>query len=114
MLRKSAPVTAALHYRQGDILIRRIVAIPGGAVRAERNSITKSIVLAEGERAGHLHEIRNSGAEAYRLAEGLYLSVEEEVEIVHPEHSRIALLPGTYEVIRQVEYTRKEFVQVSD
>jgi hypothetical protein len=100
--------------RQGDILLLHVNAIPPNARKVHRHPDV-NIVLGEGETVGHRHQILDPGAEAYRRAEGFYLDVtEEEVGLVHPEHSRLALLPGSYEVIRQHEFTRKEFRQVQD
>jgi hypothetical protein len=102
------------HYRQGDILLLQIPAIPSDAQKQSRPPGV-SIVLGEGETTGHRHEILDPGAEAYRRAEGFYLDVtEEDVGLVHPEHDRFAPLPGPYEVIRQYEFARKEFRQVQD
>jgi hypothetical protein len=111
MLRKQTP---SIHYRQGDILIRRIPAIPEGAVKTVRGP-SGSIVLGEGEVAGHRHEILDpAGVDAYYFAEGLYLGAEEAVRVIHPEHRPVALLPGSYEVIGQYEFIRKELVRVTD
>jgi hypothetical protein len=112
MPRKSKTAVAD-HYRQGDILIQRIESIPAAA----RNITPKfgSIVLGEGETVGHRHEIlHTAGVTSYELNEGFYLGVEEETELVHPEHDQVTLLPGTYEVIHQSEFARKEFVRVVD
>lgn len=100
-------------YRQGDILLRKIDYIPAGATKVPTTA--RRIVLGEGETPGHRHEIKDANRlEAYRRAEGLYLDVQEEVMLNHPEHAQIALLPGTYEVIRQFEFQRKEFARVQD
>ena len=100
------------HYRQGDFVLMKIKAIPSGAVK---EPTAKSIVLGEGETAGHRHELLEiDKVQAYRQAEGFYLSVAQETELVHPDHGQIALMPGTYEVIRQHEFQRKEVVRVQD
>ena len=98
---------------QGDILLVKIDSIPAAA---EKLASKNRIMLAEGESAGARHEVINDKvqASAYQLAEGLYLDVETETDLVHPEHERIALAPGTYKVIRQVEYSRKEIRRVMD
>ena len=100
--------------RQGDILLLRINSIPPDA-RKEDRPPGASLLLGEGEAPGHRHEILDPGVEAYRRAEGFYLDVvEEDVGLIHPQHGRVALLPGSWEVIRQHEFTRKEFRQVQD
>lgn len=100
-------------YRQGDIHLVLISKLPSNAIK---DVPTSRILLGEGEIAGHRHEIIDAvdKVHAYRKAEALYLSVEEEISLVHPEHKAIALLPGTYEVIRQHEYERKEILRVQD
>lgn len=102
----------AKHYRQGDILLQEIDKVPSNAVKNVRNG---SIVLGEGETAGHRHEIlQTEGVESYSNDGFLYLSVEQDTELVHPEHAKIELAPGNYEVIRQTEFQRREFVRVQD
>jgi hypothetical protein len=98
---------------QGDILLMRIKSVPSEAKKLETQTL---IMLAEGESAGARHEVINdaSQATAYQLAEGLYLDVTTETDLVHPEHERIALMPGTYKIIRQVEYSRQEIRRVMD
>jgi hypothetical protein len=99
-------------YRQGDILLIQIKAIPPDARKMPKG---RSIVLGEGETVGHRHEILEpSKLDSYRRAEALYLEVAEEIALVHPEHAQVALLPGSYEVIRQHEFTRKEIKRVQD
>ncbi len=100
-------------YRQGDIHLVLISKLPSNAIK---DVPTSRILLGEGETAGHRHEIIDAidKVQAYRKAEALYLSVKEETLLVHPEHEAIALLPGTYEVIRQHEYVRKEILRVQD
>ncbi len=99
-------------YRQGDVLLIKVNKLP---ISAKKQVKTLSIVLGEGETAGHRHEIlETSKLESYRTTEGFYLDVQEETYLIHPEHDQVALLPGTYQVIRQVEFKRKENVRVSD
>ncbi len=101
-----------LHWRQGDILIRAVKSVPDGAQKQKRG---RALVLGEGEVKGHRHEIlETSKVDAYKLSEGIYLEVAEEIALVHPEHAQIALLPGSYEVIRQTEFQRKELRRVQD
>lgn len=100
--------------RQGDILLLRIPAIPPDA-RKESRRPDASILLGEGETAGHRHEILHPSVDAYRRAEGLYLeATEEDAALVHPDHARLPLFPGSQEVIHQYEFIRREFRQVQD
>jgi hypothetical protein len=100
-------------YRQGDILIIQRKKLPANAEAVKNDK--RGIVLAEGEATGHAHRIKETDkAKAYKAAEGFYLTVEEQVDLVHDEHARIALAPGTYEVIHQVDFRRAELQRVVD
>lgn len=98
-------------YRQGDILIAKINAIPRGPRTKVENGI-----LAHGEVTGHAHRISDlAGAELYECSEGMFLSVTEEgISIVHEEHSPISLPLGDYKVIRQRQYSPGEIRNVAD
>jgi hypothetical protein len=101
------------HFRQGDILLLAINKIPAGAAALQRPE--RAIVLGEGETAGHRHELLElDKVQAYKLSEGFYIDVAGETALIHPEHEQVALLPGSYQVIRQSEFQRKEIVRVQD
>ena len=103
-------------YRQGDLLIERIAAVPTG-LRQEPSNI-----LAEGEATGHAHRAVGSGVRLFRATDGqLYLRVArprkataEPAQVVHDEHAPIPLAPGAYRVRRQREYVRGEIRRVAD
>jgi len=86
-------------FRQGDLLIVRISSIPKKAIKRE------SGILAEGEIAGHLHEL-DSGI-VYEQRNELYFKVlgGRTATLNHPEHRAITFTSGKYKVIRQREYT---------
>jgi hypothetical protein len=98
-------------YRQGDLLIRRIESLPSSKATVKANG-----VLVEGETTGHAHRVEDlTKAEVLEIGEGLYLRVDEAgVRIVHEDHGPIVLEPGTYEVIRQREYSPDEIRNVAD
>jgi hypothetical protein len=93
-------------YRQGDILLRRVREIPEGlqAVPLEGGRV----ILAHGEVTGHCHavigDVEFLAADLEDL-EQRFLRVEQEAQVVHDEHDTVTLPPGSYEVIRQREYT---------
>src|ERR1022692_1316036 len=89
-------------YRQGDVLIKRVQAVPQTAAKKRESGI-----LAFGEVTGHCHKLENlEQAEVLEVGSDLYLRVSEEgVRIVHDEHSPITLPVGDYEVIIQREYS---------
>jgi len=99
-------------YRQGDVLVRPIQKLPDGV----KKSKVKRVVLAEGEVTGHCHEILDvENVELLQDADGnLYLDVKEPAELTHQEHSTITIPPGTYEIVRQREYSPEEIRRVAD
>jgi hypothetical protein len=101
-------------WRQGDILIQQIEAIPGGLARRKR------LVLASGDTSGHSHKIKdrrtaNLFLSASPWSSDMYLEVTEEMaEVVHPEHATIPLPKGCYRVWRQREFTERGASTVLD
>ncbi len=104
-----------MHIRQGDVLL----------IKVRRRSLAKAtpvprdggrIVLAYGEVTGHSHAIDAALAELFEEKDGqLYLKVSgADAELRHEEHGAIAIPPGTYRVVRQVEYTPQEIRRVQD
>lgn len=94
--------------RQGDVLLRKIIALPIGAVKA------KTRVVAEGE--GHHNHLAIGDLEVLELNEKFYLAVNTEGKLVHvhtgtetlAEHLPIELEQGFYEVIHQQQYNPYE------
>lgn len=90
-------------WRQGDVLIETVDAIPEGAARLKR------LVLASGEVTGHRHRIEDRrSAKLYRLdsgpSRGLFLEVlHDTADVIHPEHDTITLPRGCYRVWQQRE-----------
>jgi hypothetical protein len=103
-------------YRQGDVLIERVVDIPS------RKSITERLLIrGEGRNHGHFidgEDLLILEALEGELAEGgglitHYLEVRSEGELQHlyidsqqwtNEHDAIKIPPGKYRVIRQREF----------
>jgi hypothetical protein len=94
--------------RQGDLLIVKVDKIPEDALKQ------KSLVLAEGEATGHMHEL-DSG-EVYEKDGTLYFKVAEggSVTLKHQEHGPLQFGEGIYQVIRQREYMPKGWRRVWD
>lgn len=97
-------------YRQGDVLIKRIKAVPQNTAKRE------SGILAFGEVTGHCHKVEElTKAEVLEIGSDLYLRVGPEgVRIVHDEHAPITLPSGEYEVVIQKEYSPAEIRNVAD
>lgn len=104
-------------YRQGDILIIAVAAIPADAAPVAPTGGRH--VLATGETTGHAHTIAAAPSTAYLAAPNreMYLLVKEgEALLRHEEHGPIVLPPGAYVVRRQREWTEAEghWRQVAD
>jgi hypothetical protein len=100
-------------FRQGDVLLQPIAAIPSSAKLVVGKS---DIVLAEGEVTGHAHRIRKPKSRVKQYLDGpvLYLEVLEPVTVTHEEHGPLILEPGFYERRIQVETWMDEVRQVMD
>ena len=90
-----------LHFRQGDVLLLAVDALPEGAT-AERRS--GRIVLAEGEVTGHAHAIAEPDARAFTHEGQRYLLTKSVAQLVHEEHAPIEVPAGTWRVVIQREY----------
>ena len=91
-------------FRQGDVMIERVDAIPAGAKEVARDK--GDVILAYGEVTGHAHRISDPGVCLLSCGEGAerYLTVAGEAFLTHEEHATIPLGPGTYSVSIQREY----------
>lgn len=98
-------------YRQGDVLIMKVDNLPKGA---EVKDTGNRVVLAWGEVTGHAHAIDARFAKMYTAEGQNFIRVEPGAELVHEEHSTIALTPGVYRVIQQREYIPGSFREVAD
>jgi hypothetical protein len=101
-------------WRQGDVLIQRVEAIPPSARKLKRP------VLASGDTTGHRHQIKDRrSARLLSVGQGramqLFLEVDaDEASVVHPEHGPITLPRGLYRVWRQREFDDREIRFVAD
>ena len=101
-------------YRQGDVLIRRVDAMPNG-VKPVDWSKEGRVILAYGEVTGHAHALGLSFASMFATEAGQrFIEVKDGAQLTHEEHATIAPTPGVYEVIQQVEYTPTEIRNVAD
>jgi len=104
---------------QGDMLIRRIDALPKNAIKAK--SENGSYVLAHSE-TGHNHVVKESdGVTFYQHANDnfiAYLVVNNEAKVEHMRgfdtHETINFGKGIYEIRRQREYTPEGFRRAQD
>ncbi|THF64352.1 hypothetical protein [Pseudothauera rhizosphaerae] len=108
---------------QGDLLIRRINAIPAGATPIQ--SEDGKFVVAHSE-TGHNHIIaERPNVKLYTTGDPMvsYLEVVEATDAAetllehlrsYDTHETIAIPPGVFEVRRQREYTPEGWRQIQD
>lgn len=102
-----------MQFRQGDVFIEAVEKLPAGLKPNKRQG--KRIILAEGETTGHAHAICEQEVQSFVDERGnLYLSVEEDCEVVHEEHTAVKLPIGYYKITHQREYTPEEIRRVQD
>ena len=110
--------------RQGDILLQPVDRVPDGAkvVPGEQGAT----VLAYGESHGHRHQFA-SGAKLFERGSTRFVEVSAKggallqvtndrgEQLGEVRHAEIAVPPGSYEVVQQIEWTAAdEARQVQD
>jgi hypothetical protein len=101
-----------MQYRQGDVFIETVTALPDGGADIPR--VNGRLVLAEGEATGHAHAIAARQAQLREVAGAVYLTLLTRAWLRHEEHDPIQLPPGIYRVRRQREYTPEGLRNVAD
>lgn len=107
----------SIHYRQGDVLIRKVDRIPSNSTEVRNHG---RIVLAFGEVTGHAHAVTACEAQEFtfvdtKKATHRFLEVfDRGATVTHEEHAPIPLPAGLYEIIRQREYTPVSERSVAD
>jgi len=91
-------------YRQGDVLLVRVDALPHDLAEIPRDR--GEVVLAYGEVTGHKHAIKKPSVRflSDKQSADRFLDVPEPAELKHEEHATIQVPPGKYKVVQQVEY----------
>lgn len=93
--------TAKTNAQQGDVVLRRIEALPEG----EKTIISKKhLVLAEGEATGHAHTIDEDESELIAIGEKMILNLKNTATLTHQEHGPITLEPGLWDIGKVQEY----------
>lgn len=104
---------------QGDVLFRRIDALPAGAVEQPADG---RVVVAHSE-TGHHHAIEQGEAKLFERAQRdpmvCFLAIDgEHADVVHHRanhtHETVRLLQGLWEVKRQREHAPEGWRQVLD
>jgi len=105
-------VKRSVQFRQGDVFIVRIRAIPKKAEAVPRQD--GRIVLAYGEATGHAHAVLDEDVRLLAMGDRRFLEVASPATVRHEEHAPVALPAGRYEVVRQREYAPEEIRNVAD
>jgi len=102
-------------YRHGDLLL---VATDKAGNGRETRPVNGRLVLLEGEATGHAHTVSPEHATLVTAEQAgqirAWLTLTAPAELEHQEHDTIVLPPGSYEVIRQVEYEPEGLRNVAD
>lgn len=104
-------------FRQGDVLLVRIDVLPSDAAPC---TIKGDVILAYGEVTGHAHRLAPATVKpfakggAWSPTAERFIQALEGAQLTHEEHATIALPPGNYRVVQQVEYTPEEIRNVAD
>lgn len=85
-----------LKSQQGDVLLRRLSAMPTGQIKI---AARRRCVLAHGE-SGHSHIVEQDDAELIEIGERMLLSIKSAATVVHEEHAPQTLAPGIWEIGR--------------
>ena len=85
-------------YRQGDLLFKKIAALPDHLKEKPDN------IVAGGEGNAHTHMLVNGELFQVERSDQKYIRTREDTRLIHEEHLPIKLEPGDYEVVRQREY----------
>jgi hypothetical protein len=103
-------------YRQGDVLIVPVSSMPKKLEPIPREN--GRVVLAHGEVTGHAHAIAAEGAALFRdprlMAIFMAVGTDGPVKLEHEEHGTIEIPPGSYQIVRQREYSPEEIRNVAD
>lgn len=91
-------------YRQGDLYIKEVDALPKGMKRIVDN------VVLRGEVTGHAHRLQSG--ELWGKNGAMFMNIPISAFLVHEEHKPIKLPKGKFAVIRQREYLTKDMTKV--
>lgn len=96
-------------FRQGDVFIAEVDALPiGKGVQLDRDAAGRP-VLAYGEKTGHAHVVEALADDIditwVEVGGSRFFSSLGEVAVKHDEHRTLVIPAGTYEVVQQQEYT---------
>jgi len=86
-------------YRQGDVLLVPVDALPRSARRQDG-----PVTFPPGRTSVHPHAVGGDEIEAYLCEGATYLRVVGAASVTHPGHGPLAVPAGTYRLVRQRQY----------
>lgn len=103
--------------QQGDVIGRKIRALPDGATRVGAQA--RGLVVAEGEATGHAHVVPDlDGVDLYQGPDGLVLvnATDQAVPMTHEEHRSVTWPPGIWEIgiVRERDWIAETTRRVMD
>lgn len=91
---------------QGDIGFKPVSPLLLWFYRRKVERVDGLIIVAEGEREGHVHTIKapDEAVRAFQHHKGaMLLDVHGGVQIDHQQHDSLTLPPGVYKTVQQTE-----------
>lgn len=88
-------------YQQGDVLLKKIDALPNGAESVKPQA--RGVVVAWGEVTGHAHVLDPRNVTEFEIGGMRFLEVRETSPMTHEEHDPQVVAPGIYEIGGVVE-----------
>lgn len=96
--------------RQGDVLIVPVKEIPSGVTEVAREN--DNVVLAHGEVTGHSHRIPSRAAKLFKTeSDQRFMRVTAPVALLHEEHTKVTIPPGSYKIRIHKEYAPGELAR---
>ena len=92
----------SFNYRQGDVIICSIKKPKNKKITDYGFKPKGDNVIIEGEITGHFHKCENG--KLYEKNGKIIVEAQKGCVLVHPEHDKIPLPAGTYEIKIQEEY----------
>jgi len=96
-----------IQQQQGDVLLKKIDALPEGAVAKVLDK--GHIILAYGEVTGHAHRITDTVNSLFYEKDGKsYLKVNTPVKLTHEEHHTQVIPEGIWEIgiVQEYDYLK--------
>lgn len=103
-----------MNIRQGDVLLFGVKRKTKKPLYALGYKDKGDNIIIEGELTGHFHKIESNG-KLYEKDGKIILEAQEGCVLIHPEHDKINIPQGTYEIEIQEEYDEvKHSTKVKD